>query len=193
MDYVHHIRVHLETILANSPENDSLKAALEHLSQLEREMGSPNQSTLLALISDLRHIQGQGLWGRVDEQRRLLDILSQDLNRLKSAHITAPDFSINMPPRSESQKAPMVQVSTLPPELLEQINEVYLLHSLATHPSKILPPGKSLLSTFSSRARHSGGTGSQASKTLKDQVSEVVTRAFWDEVPYSLLLCVPRS
>ncbi|KAF8483162.1 hypothetical protein JB92DRAFT_3085760 [Gautieria morchelliformis] len=80
----------------------------------------------------------------------------------------------------------MVQVSTLPPELLEQINEVYLLHSLATNPSKILPPGKSLLSTFSSRGRHSGETASQTSKTLKDQVSEMVTRAFWDEALESL-------
>ena len=191
MNYVHDIRVQLETILENNSDNDSLKAALEHSSQLEREVSTPNKSTMLALIDDLRYIQGQGLWGLVEEQKRLLDTLAQDLKRFKSSRISEPDLSINIPP--SSQRVPVVQVSTLPPELLEHINEVYLLHSLATHPYKVLPPGKSLLSAFSSRSRHEDETSSPTSRTLKDQVSEVVTRAFWDEVPYSLLLSVPQS
>lgn len=191
MNYVHDIRVQLQTILANNPDNVFLKAVLERSSQLEREMSNPDKSTRLALVSDLRYLQDQGLWGLVEEQQRLLDTLSQDLDRLESFSINEPDLSIIIPP--SSQPVPMVQVSTLPPELIDRINEVYLLHSLATHPYKVLPSGKSLLSAFSSRTRHKDETSSITPKTLKDQVSEVVTRAFWDEVPNSLLLFVAQS
>jgi hypothetical protein len=191
MNYVHDIRVQLETILVENPDNDSLKAALNHLSQLERDLSSPNKSTLLALVSDLRHLQGQGLWGLVEEQIQLFNALSQDLHHFKPPSISRLDLSIDMPP--STYKVPMVHVATLPPELLEQINEVYLLHILAIYPHKILPAGKSLLSVFSSQSRRTDESGSSTTQTLKVQVSEVLTRAFWDEVPYSLLLSVSQS
>ncbi|KAF8590981.1 hypothetical protein K439DRAFT_1381423, partial [Ramaria rubella] len=98
--------------------------------------------------------------------------------------LNGPDLSINM--QANSQKIPVVQVPSLPPELLEQINEVYLLHSLAIHPSKVLPPGKSLLSIFSSRSSHPNVDSQKPKPMLKDQVSEVVTRAFWEEALESL-------
>ena len=191
MNYIHDIRVQLQTILAKNSNNDSVNAALTHVTQLEQELSIPNKSTMIVLVSDLKRLQEQGLWGLVAEQRRLIDSLSQDLKQLESPSVNKPDLSINLPPNS--QKVPIVQVSTLPPELLEQINEVYLLHALATYPYRVLPSGKSLLSVFSSRSRHADESSSQAHKSLKDHVSEVVTRAFWDEVPNSLSSICPSK
>ena len=154
-------------------------------------MSAPNKSTLLALVNDLRYLQGQGLWGLVEEQRSLFNAISQDLHGFDPPSISRPDLFIDLPP--SSQKVPMVQITTLPPELLEQINEVYLLHSLATYPHKFLPPGKSLLSVFSSRSRPTNESDSKNPQTLNDRVREVVTRAFWDEVLYPLLPSVSQS
>jgi hypothetical protein len=187
MDNARDIRLELEAILANNPGETFLQVTIEQLFKLEQELSksSPSKSTWTTLDSELKHLEDQGLWGTAPEQKHLWNSLSEAMNHPDAR--TGPDISITMPPSSHGIRA--VQAPTLPAELLEQINEVYLLHSLATNPSRMLPPGKSLLSLLSSRTRRPDETGSQKMKALEDQVGEVVTRVFWDEVPCPLPLC----
>ena len=73
----------------------------------------------------------------------------------------------------------------LPPELVNDLNQVYFLHLLASDPDKVVPPGKSILSMLS-RPR----TGTQSGKDeendpaaeLQKQVEKMIHKAFWDEV-----------
>ena len=78
----------------------------------------------------------------------------------------------------------IVQMSVeLPVELVQVINDVYFLHVLATDPTKVVPPGKSLLSMMVlSQHREKPAT----STILHDRVEEAVHRAFWNEVPWKL-------
>lgn len=186
MNDARNIRLELEAILVNKPNNASLKSAISHLSRLEEEFSkfSPSKSTWFFLVNDLKDLQDHGVWGTVPEQKRIWKTLSDVMEHSNSPD--RPDISIIMPPTLHRISG--IFVPSLPPELLEQINEVYLLHNLATDPSKVLPPGKSLLSLLSSRKRLANGAGDQKLKVLQDQVSEVATRAFWDEVPRPLPL-----
>lgn len=59
------------------------------------------------------------------------------------------------------------------------LNDAYLLHLLAIHPERILPPGKSLASAFSDVTNKEAAHGTDA---LEQQVSRMVKRAFWEEV-----------
>ncbi|KAF8530450.1 hypothetical protein BU17DRAFT_35825 [Hysterangium stoloniferum] len=178
------IRTHLEAILVEKPDNDNVSTALRYIASLEKHSSAPtpNRSTWLALVSELEALQGQGLWGIVPEQKRYLDSISQSIRTYDAPD--GPNLSITMPPNSQS--IPPLHYPNLSPELLEKVNEVNLLHALATHPSNVLPPGKSLLSIFSSRSRERDGVNPSQHQALKEQVSEVVTRAFWDEALESL-------
>src|SRR6266481_729049 len=144
MNDARNIRLELEAILANKPANASLTSAIAHLSKLEEEFSkfSPSKSTWFALVNDLKDLQDHGVWGTVPEQKCIWKTLSDAVEYSYSPD--HPDISIIMPP--PLHRIPGVFVPALPPELIEQINEVYLLHKLATDPSKVLPPGKSLLS-----------------------------------------------
>lgn len=67
---------------------------------------------------------------------------------------------------------------SLPAELYETLNYVYLLHSLAVNPESVLPEGKSLLSVLLKPSSHDP---SQISD-LHQRVETIVHKAFWDEV-----------
>jgi len=67
-------------------------------------------------------------------------------------------------------------MSSLPPELLQVLNQAYMLHVVATDPAKVLPPGKSLLSMMT-RAPPPPDPS-----PLHAKVEKVVHKAFWDEV-----------
>ena len=72
----------------------------------------------------------------------------------------------------------------LPADLLDVLNQTYFLHLLANDHSKLLPPGKSLLSVLSRpniRQRQD-----DEPPTLHDKVEEMIHKAFWDEVLYHL-------
>lgn len=69
----------------------------------------------------------------------------------------------------------------LPAELVQILNEGYFLHLLATDPTKVLPPGKSLLSVMT-RPEIVLGTPKSQTAALHDKVEDLVHRAFWDEV-----------
>ena len=99
----------------------------------------------------------------------------------------SPDkTTIHIPPLT----APNPLLRSLPPlthlpaDLLDLLNQTYFLHLLANDPSKLLPPGKSLLSVLSQpniRQRQD-----DEPPTLHDKVEEMVHKAFWDEVLHHL-------
>ncbi|KAG6915463.1 hypothetical protein DXG01_011367 [Tephrocybe rancida] len=69
----------------------------------------------------------------------------------------------------------------LPTELLQQ---AFFLHALATDPTKMLPPGKSLL------AMMARAPPALAPSAVHARVEHVVHAAFWDEALHSL--CSPE-
>ena len=81
----------------------------------------------------------------------------------------------------------------LPSDLLDLLNQTYFLHLLANDPSKVLPPGKSLLSVLS-RPNVQQKRDDEPPR-LQDKVEEMIHKAFWDEVlrhfrVYSSLLII---
>lgn len=75
-------------------------------------------------------------------------------------------------------------VTFLPSELVEIFDQAYFLHLLATDPSKVIPPGKSLLSMMSrsQQAPESSTAKAREEAALRDRVEGVVHKAFWSEV-----------
>jgi hypothetical protein len=67
-----------------------------------------------------------------------------------------------------------------PADLLDLLNQTYFLHLLANDPSKVLPPGKSLLSVLS-RPNVRQKRDDEPPR-LQDKVEEMIHKAFWDEV-----------
>ncbi|EGN99782.1 hypothetical protein SERLA73DRAFT_106582 [Serpula lacrymans var. lacrymans S7.3] len=80
----------------------------------------------------------------------------------------------------------------LPLELVELLNHVYFLHLVATDPSKVLPPGKSLLSMMS-RTHAQGDSQDDSLSGLRTKVEDMVHKAFWDEALESLSNPEPSS
>jgi hypothetical protein len=74
----------------------------------------------------------------------------------------------------------------LPADLLDLLNQTYFLHLLANDPSKLLPPGKSLLSVLSQP--NIPQRRDDEPPTLQDKVEEMIHKAFWDEVLHPLNL-----
>ncbi|KAN0109297.1 hypothetical protein V8E52_009481 [Russula decolorans] len=70
-------------------------------------------------------------------------------------------------------------VTHLPADLLDLLNQTYFLHLLANDPSKLLPPGKSLLSVLSQPNKRQ--RRDDEPPTLHDKVEEMIHKAFWDE------------
>lgn len=98
------------------------------------------------------------------------------------------DAAIRVPPLT----APHPLLRALPPlthlpaDLLDLLNQTYFLHLLANDPSKLLPPGKSLLSVLS----HPNIPQKRDDEppTLHNKVEEMIHKAFWDEVLHHLNL-----
>src|SRR5258707_12702477 len=76
-------------------------------------------------------------------------------------------------------------LTRLPADLLDLLNQTYFLHILANDPSKVLPPGKSLLSVLS-RPSVRQKRDDEPSR-LQDKVEEMIHNAFWDEVLHQLM------
>jgi hypothetical protein len=77
-------------------------------------------------------------------------------------------------------------VTHLAADLLDLLNQTYFLHLLANDPSKLLPPGKSLLSVLSQPNKRQ--RRDDEPPTLHDKVEEMIHKAFWDEVLHHLNL-----
>ncbi len=109
-----------------------------------------------------------------------------------------PDYHSKSPPHSpgkpNGQDNPIVQLppiqtpllpvqttapTVLPLELVQELNHTFFLHLLATDPERVLPPGKSLLSTMTSpRAQAREGEVPK----LEGRVHDMVHKAFWEDV-----------
>ncbi|OJT09389.1 hypothetical protein TRAPUB_14137 [Trametes pubescens] len=108
-----------------------------------------------------------------------------------------PDYHSKSPPHSpgkpNGQDNPIVQLppiqtpllpvqttapTVLPLELVQELNHTFFLHLLATDPERVLPPGKSLLSTMTSpRAQAREGEVPK----LEGRVHDMVHKAFWED------------
>lgn len=66
-------------------------------------------------------------------------------------------------------------MSSLPPELLQVLNQAYFLHVLATNPAKLVPPGISL-------SMMAQPPQTPEPSTLHARVEEAAHQAFWDQV-----------
>ena len=94
--------------------------------------------------------------------------------------------TIHVPPLT----VPHPLLRSLPPvthlaaDLLDLLNQTYFLHLLANDPSKLLPPGKSLLSVLSQPNKRQ--RRDDEPPTLHDKVEEMIHKAFWDEVLHHL-------
>jgi hypothetical protein len=74
----------------------------------------------------------------------------------------------------------------LPADLLDLLNQTYFLHLLANDPSKVLPPGKSLLSVLSRPSVRQKRDDDPPA--LQEKVEEMIHKAFWDEVLRHLIV-----
>ncbi|KAF9049806.1 hypothetical protein BJ165DRAFT_1453934 [Panaeolus papilionaceus] len=87
-----------------------------------------------------------------------------------------------------STDAPQVlnnaSVAILPFELVQSLNQTYFLHLLLTDPTKVIPPGKSLLSMMQHANFKVPGEVKEpvSSEEILHRVKNVAHRAFWDEV-----------
>lgn len=85
----------------------------------------------------------------------------------------------------------------LPSELVSLLDDAYLLFLLSTSPSKALPPGKSLasvlpravesLSTGHHGSHESPKTNGNAKAVIEERVTDIVQKAFWDDVRLSIM------
>ncbi|EIN11758.1 hypothetical protein PUNSTDRAFT_50628 [Punctularia strigosozonata HHB-11173 SS5] len=104
----------------------------------------------------------------------------------KASPVDGSRYTIVHPPAASSSLAAtqhLVNKTVLPLELVDSANQVFFLHLLATDPSKVLPPGKSLLSVLSRpRTQHTN----EEEPTLEDRVTVAAHKAFWDEARAAL-------
>ncbi|KAA1476805.1 hypothetical protein DENSPDRAFT_843893 [Dentipellis sp. KUC8613] len=161
----------LTRLQADNPANELLKDTLSHLS-------SENKASWDTLHKDFLSLENAGLWEISEENTKLLEGLRQSL----SSRRTSRDMSVVRLPRATPPN-PLLRslppATLLPIELVDLLNETYFLHLLATDPSKVLPPGKSLLSMMTQPHVREHKEG--AIPGLQEKVEEVLHRAFWDE------------
>ena len=66
----------------------------------------------------------------------------------------------------------------------QELQDVALLHTLATHPERVLAPGKTLRSALLGRKeqRKSDTGGPEFEKRVEAKVYKTMHKAFWDQV-----------
>lgn len=186
----------LQAELKDNGENASLKRTLSHLTRLNEDpTASRRELTWDVIFQDFKDLTTQGLWessqqndGLLKDIKRLLN-MSVDGNSLQNDKMEEKQqrISIVAPPPISAPLLPQdpSHITILPAELLDTLNHTYFMHLLAIDPSKVLPPGKSLLSVMSHAHAQQRPEGELPS--LKDRVETIVHKAFWDEVCYSRL------
>lgn len=193
----------MRQLVSEHPDNPAVQRTLDHLAELP---GSATLETIAwdILRKDFEELREDGLWETSAENDALLAELQGSLSMqttssqdhrpispgplhtstettdLNTRH-GSPRVSIVAPPPPSATLLPTLppNAASLPLELVDTLNHTYFLHLLATDPGKVLPPGKSLLSMMARPhdQRPDGGVPS-----LEDRVTDIVQRAFWDEV-----------
>ncbi|TDL26134.1 hypothetical protein BD410DRAFT_764498 [Rickenella mellea] len=169
--------------------------------------GETSKALSDALLVQFDQLVSTGVWGSSEEEREALRRLNLELSdvhhqplqippsrasKLNNAeHL--PNISIVNPPSlADLAVAPWSGIINLPSELIEELNDVYFLHVLATNPDKVLPPGKSLLSMMTQSNLKPTENGGPL-PNLKDKVGDIVRKAFWDEALETLSVPNPSK
>ncbi|TFY53133.1 hypothetical protein EVG20_g10253, partial [Dentipellis fragilis] len=171
-DFQGTIIARLTRLQADNPANELLKNTLSHLSDESKVSWD-------TIHQDFLSLENAGLWESSEENTKLLDDLRQSMSsRRKSRdNMSVVRLPHATPPNPLLRSLP--PATLLPVELVDLLNETYFLHLLATDPSKVLPPGKSLLSMMTQPHVREQKEG--AVPGLQEKVEEVLHRAFWDE------------
>ncbi|KAH7920064.1 hypothetical protein BV22DRAFT_1098793 [Leucogyrophana mollusca] len=186
------------------PDDALLRDTLSHLIGLQRNPKGVRQVSWDTLSRSFEILQDRGIWERSEDNTEALEALRNFLTAGSSFATASTSesgtgldrgegerFSVVTPPATTySPLISSIDPVVLPLELVDILNHAYFLHLLATDPSKVLPPGKSLLSAMS----HTHGEGITTEKpTLRNKVEDIVHRAFWDEAVESLSNPEPSS
>jgi hypothetical protein len=176
--------------LAVKSRNDEEKAVVDRLINLLsviRRFEDPARAppgVVSAAWEDYTFLSQNGFWDDGDQDSELV---RQTIHGLASATTSAdradgkaPEFSIEVAPSQTSSFE--LGRTHLPIELVETIERIYFLHVLATEPTSILPPGKTLVSALASVQESSSTEQIDESSTLHSHVEQAVHRVFWDEV-----------
>ena len=185
-----------------APDNPLLKDTILLLLDIQQRPNGPYLVPWDALYTKFQALRDHGLWEPSAENDELLDALRTLLTSPRSGsaqesveHQRRPSLaeggSIIIPPAAQVESSPLTSNQdplVLPGELIDILNNAYFLHILATEPTQVLLPGKSLLSVMSHS--HTSSMG-DTKPTLHRKVGDIVHKAFWDEVRASSpSLCV---
>jgi hypothetical protein len=176
----------LKSKATDNPGNILFQQAIAHLSDLQHSRTPTTKNESWDVVQrDFRLLEAEGLWERSEENFKLLNELRSSTGVDRSYRETHPGsdkISIVIPrPPINVPTLPSVDATALPLELASMLNHTYLLRLLVTDPTKVLPPGKSLLSVLS--RPHSDNIRADGSvPTLHNKVEDMVHKAFWDEV-----------
>lgn len=193
MDSVIH---RLQQKLKQDPSNQVVQRALSHLATAKTQNGV-DDPLYNALAEDLDSLQRNNVIEAAD-LTVLKDLLLPSAETKSRTHVyTSNPMHTDVKGASKlsaddlryveanlaDSTIPRLAVSSdtptvLPVELMESLKQTYFLHFLATDPTRVLPPGKSLLSALS-RPHLATQHGSSA---LEQRVEKLVHAAFWEEV-----------
>ncbi|KAF8558060.1 hypothetical protein OG21DRAFT_1494356 [Imleria badia] len=169
----------LDQLTARADDNALLRDTIAVLRHIQRHPHGPHPLSWDALRRDFDRLRDDGLWDRSAANDDLLDAL-----RTLLTSPPAQEFSIVVPPAqsASSQLVSNQDLLVLPVELIDVLNNAYFLHLLATDPTQVLPPAKSLLSVMS--GSHSAADDTKP--TLHSKVGDIVHKAFWDKTVNTL-------
>jgi hypothetical protein len=186
---------------AHHDGRDHLQTTLRHLklyqqALLDHDRSATAKSLLEDLREDFKRLEGSKLWEGKQEPGKLLDELEVAVRRqiphrandssaiASSSQAPSQQFSLVEPPKPMSTfpGVPIFPVGGIPSRLAGAAIQVSFLHILATDPSKVLPPGKSLLSLLSRSASRPPERKEDSLPTLHEKIESIAHKAFWDEV-----------
>jgi hypothetical protein len=180
----------------NHPHNKLIEDTIIHLLDLQRSVISrkPQSVSWDDIERDFDLLAAEGLWEKSEKvleglrsyMEGLDDPVPLDASRTATHH-EGDNITVVIPPNSTTSSLfKSIDTLVLPQELVDILNHTYFLHTLATEPTKVLPPGKSLLSVLS-HAHSANGRTEGSAPSLQNRVEDMVHKAFWNEVCMSSL------
>lgn len=180
-----------------APENERINAilsetlaALDSL-ELESKDTAAKQEAARLILANLDTLAADSVLGDTPSELQILAHAQSVLLPIFASKVSGdlPKYTLVVPP-------PLSRHPTLDPEVASTLSSLAFLHTLVTHPQRVLTPGKSLRSALASPQviKALGGdpasmgipdeqTGSREKrKSMQEAISEIAHRAFWDEV-----------
>jgi hypothetical protein len=180
------------------PHNSLLENTITHILDLRHSAisGEPQNVSWDVIRRDFDSLEAEGLWQKSETTVKVLDDLrlsmggsgdsvpveTSDLNSRTQPNLEGGNITIIVPPNPTNLfMLNSIDPLVLPQELVDVLNHTYFLHILATDPTRVLPPGKSLLSLLS-RPHSINARTKDSPPNLHDKVEDMVHKAFWNEV-----------